>query len=124
MKYTEEERLDIGGQIYEGKIGRYQAAIEYGIHEHTARTYMRLYRDTYKLPPKNERTQTRTPRLADARPISTDPDLEEYASMSKEELIQEIVRSKIREARLKKGYEVKGDGAEKIFIPLGSKNTK
>ena len=124
MKYTEEERLDIGRRIYEGEIGRYQAAIEYGIHEHTARTYMRLYRDTYKLPPKNERKPTRKPRLADARPISADPDLEEYASMNKEELIREIVRSKIREARLKKGYEVKGDGAEKVFIPLGSKNTK
>ena len=44
--------------------------------------------------------------------------------MSKEELIHELVRAKITEARLKKGYEVKGDGAEKIFIPLGSKNTK
>ena len=44
--------------------------------------------------------------------------------MTKEELIREIVRSKIREARLKKGYEVKGDGAEKVFIPLSSKNTK
>ena len=46
------------------------------------------------------------------------------ASMTKEELILELVRSKIREARLKKGYEVKGDGAEKVFIPLSSKNTK
>ena len=48
----------------------------------------------------------------------------EYETMSKEELIRELVRSKIREARLKKGYEVKGDGAEKVFIPLGNKNTK
>ena len=124
MKYTKAERLDIGRRIYEGEIGRYQAAIEYGIHEHTARTYMRLYRDAYKLPPKNEKTTTRKPRLAEAEPISTDPDLEEYASMTKEELIREIVRSKIREARLKKGYEVKGDGAEKVLSPLGSKNTK
>ncbi len=38
--------------------------------------------------------------------------------MTKEELIREIVRCKIREARLKKGYEVKGNGAEKVFIPL------
>ena len=42
----------------------------------------------------------------------------------KEELIKELVRSRIREERLKKGYEVKGVGAEKVFIPLNSKNTK
>ena len=126
MKYTKAERLDIGRRIYEGEIGRYQAAIEYGIHEHTARTYMRLYRDTHKLPAKHTKSLIRKPRLAAAEtdPVTTDPNLEEYASMTKEELIREIVRSKIREARLKKGYEVKGDGAEKVFIPLGSKNTK
>ncbi len=126
MKYTKAERLDIGRRIYEGEIGRYQAAIEYGIHEHTARTYMRLYRDTHKLPAKHTNAPIRKPRLAETEiePVSTDPDLEAYASMTKEELIREIVRSKIREARLKKGYEVKGDGAEKVFIPLGSKNTK
>ena len=87
---------------------------------------MRLYRDTQKLPAKSKALPTRKPRLAEAEtdPISVDPDLEAYASMTKEELIREIVRSKIREARLKKGYEVKGDGAEKVFIPLGSKNIK
>jgi transposase len=50
--------------------------------------------------------------------------LEEYESMTKEELVRELVRSKIREARLKKGYEVKGVGVEKVFIPLNSKNIK
>ena len=53
-----------------------------------------------------------------------DPGLEEYESMTKEELIKELVRARIREERLKKGYEVKGVGAEKVFIPLSSKNTK
>jgi len=56
--------------------------------------------------------------------VVEDPGLEEYEAMTKEELIQELVRSKIREARLKKGYEVKGDGREKVFIPLSNKNTK
>jgi hypothetical protein len=31
--------------------------------------------------------------------------------MSKNELIQELVKARIAEARLKKGYEVKGDGS-------------
>ena len=49
---------------------------------------------------------------------------EEYSSMSKEELLEELMQSKIREARLKKGYMVKGVGADKEYILLGSKNTK
>ena len=50
--------------------------------------------------------------------------LEDYETMSKEELINELVHAKINEARLKKGYEVKGVGAQKEFVPLDSKSTK
>ena len=45
MKYTPEERLDIGRQIYDGELSRYEAAVQYGIGEQTARNYMRMYRD-------------------------------------------------------------------------------
>ena len=44
--------------------------------------------------------------------------------MSKEELIQEVMNSRIREARAKKGYEVKGVGVDKEFPNLDNKNTK
>ena len=50
--------------------------------------------------------------------------LEDYETMTKEELIHELVRAKIAEARLKKGYEVKGVGAQKEYVPIDSKNTK
>ena len=43
MKYTKEERLDIGHRIYDGEISRYQAAVIYDINEQTAWDYMRLY---------------------------------------------------------------------------------
>ena len=52
MKYTPEERLDIGRQIYDGELSRYEAAEQYGIGEQTARNYMRMYRDANHLPPK------------------------------------------------------------------------
>ena len=48
----------------------------------------------------------------------------EYESMAREELIQELVLAKINEARAKKGYEVKGVGAEKEYIAYDSSNTK
>ena len=50
MKYTKEERLEIGRQVYEGQFTRYQAAEKYGISDQTARDYMRMYRDTNSLP--------------------------------------------------------------------------
>ena len=52
MKYTLEERLEIGRRIYDGEISRYEAAEQYGINDQTARNYMRMYRDANKLPPK------------------------------------------------------------------------
>ena len=47
--------------------------------------------------------------------------LEEYESMTREELIQALVQARITETRLKKGYEVKGDGS---VIHYSSKNTR
>ena len=123
MEYTKEEKLEIGRRIYHGELSRRQAAEEYDVSEWTARYYMRLYRDANHLPPKKNSTSFK-PKAPEQIVHIEDPSLEEYESMTKEELIREIVRSKIREARLKKGYEVKGVGAEKVFIPLGNKNTK
>ena len=37
MKYTKEQRLDIGRRIYDGEIDCYQAAEEYSINHYTAR---------------------------------------------------------------------------------------
>ena len=54
MKYTKEQRLDIGRRIYNGEITRYQAAEEYDINDQTARAYMRMYRDINQLPPKRK----------------------------------------------------------------------
>lgn len=53
-----------------------------------------------------------------------DPSLKEYESMSKEELIDALVMARINEARLKKGYAVKGSGVEKEYLPIDSGNTK
>ncbi len=80
---------------------------------------MRIYRDANHLPPKHNRN-SRSKVTSAAAPSG----LEDYEAMTKEELIRELVKSKIVEVRLKKGYEVKGVGADKEYILLGSKNTK
>ena len=120
MKYTKEQRLDIGRRIYEGEIDRYQAAEEYGINDYTARDYMRLYRDTYQLP-HIRGTCGNSKVVPNALNTTNQPDLQEYQDMSKEELIQALIKARITEARLKKGYEVKGDGS---IIRYNNKNIK
>lgn len=42
-------------------------------------------------------------------------ELNKLESMTKEELIREVMRARVREARLKKGYEVKGDGTVILY---------
>jgi len=120
MKYTKEERLVIGKKIYDGECSRYEAAEEYGIGEQTARDYMRTYRTLNQLPPRNN---PRTSHLS-VKTVGASSGMEEYETMTKEELIHELLKARIVEARLKKGYRVKGDGEQKEYIPLDSKSTK
>ena len=122
MKYTKEQRLDIGRRIYDGEITKFEAAEEYGINDQTARDYMRLYRDANNLPPK------RAPRsrlgIARAKSKPTPIGMEDLESMTREELIDALIMARINEARLKKGYMVEGVGAEKKYIRFVKKNTK
>ena len=122
MKYTKEQRLDIGRRIYDGELTRYGAAEVYEISDETARNYMRQYRDANRLPPKRG-TQSNCG-LAKMKSKPTPAGLEDLQSMTKEELIDALVMAKITEARLKKGYLAEGVGAEKKFIPIGKKSTK
>lgn len=122
MGYTREQRLDIGKQIYNNEISKNDASIKYGISPSTARDYMRLYRDVNHLPPKNKIQADGI--VTKVTTHSSIPDLSEYESMTKEELIKELVKSRINEARLKKGYEVKGVGAAKTVTVFDNWNMK
>lgn len=119
MKYTREQRLDIGHRIYDGEITKYEAAEQYDISYQTAREYMRLYRDVNHLPPKRRSSVVNGTSIRKTLPEPKN--LETYEAMSKDELIQELVKVRIAEARLKKGYEVKGDGS---IIHYSSKSTR
>lgn len=120
MKYTLEERLKIGKEIYENEIIKYDAVNKYGISKDTARDYMRLYRDTYKLPPKKKALTSALDGAAYAAPLrDCDDNLE-----SLEELKLKILKLEIENARLKKGYTVEGDGAERIVTFYDNLKTK
>jgi len=118
MKYTLDERLDIGRQIYDGELTKHEAAEQFGVSADCARDYMRLYRDMNRLPPRDAKGTGKTTRVSKK---NAPQNLEDLEALTKEELILELVKARIREARLKKGYEVKGDGS---VILYDSKNTK
>jgi transposase len=101
MKYTEKQRLDIGHQIYDGELTKFEASEKYGMGLHIARKYMRLYRDANQLLPRN------ASRIANTAAIRTCADtkrlaLNDLQDMTKEELIQALVKARIQEAHLKK----------------------
>lgn len=85
---------------------------------------MRYYRDKNNLPAMNSlyaKSQV---------PASTEPKPKKYVkyddleSLSKEELIDEVIKARVEAERTKKGYKVKGDGQEKEFINLNNTNSK
>lgn len=120
MKYSKEERLDIGRKIYVGELTLAGAAMEYEINYYTAREYLRLYKASIGLSIPSEH------RIKGNQDDILKPTAERirYEGMSRGELIDEIIKAKVNEARAKKGYEVKGDGRFKEFRPIGNKNTK
>ena len=48
-KYSKEERLEIGKEVYNKEIKINQAAIKYNINPYTVRDYMREYREINNL---------------------------------------------------------------------------
>ena len=82
MKYTKEERLEIGRRIYSGELSRYEAGEQYGISPSTARDYMRLYRDAYSLPAKRGTPKSSYPATNPA--VTPVTGLEEIQAMSRD----------------------------------------
>ena len=120
VKYTKEERLDIGRRVYAGELTEIEAQQEYRIGRTCVQNYVYQYKVANGIPTKklNQKNGQMKALPQDGIDISI------YEAMSKEELIEELIRAKVNELRAKKGYEVKGDGANKEYISLNNKNTK
>lgn len=121
MKYSLEKRLAIGLEIYNKQITIYEAANKYDINLYTARDYMRLYRDKNQLPDLDDASNKIVSKPKKEKQTIVYDDLD---NMSKEQLIDEVIKARIDCERAKKGYLVKGDGVEKEFISIKSLNLK
>ena len=96
------------------------AATKYDINIYTARDYLRLYKASENLTiPAGFRTGGNQDDTMIAR-----PDTSLYDQMTREELVDELIKARIETERAKKGYEVKGDGRNKVFTSINSKNSK
>ena len=124
MKYTKDERLYIGRQVVTNELSRTEAMLKYDITSTTIDNYVRLYKESADIPTKEPAAKLKEPSLFKVTAFSSSPDIETYMAMSKEELINELIKAKANELRAKKGYVVKGVGANKEFITLNKPNSK
>lgn len=114
MHATKEERLAIGKRVHDGELTSHEASKEYDIPERTIRGWVAQYKETIgeKKPLKKKTNRV----LSNERAA--------YENMSREELIDALILSKANELRAKKGYEVRGVGANKEFITSDEENSK
>ena len=116
MRYTKEERLEIGRRVYSYEITISEAAEQYHLNWYTVRTYMRQYRKINHLPNMSKVK----PVKKEAKPAN----INELEQMSKDQLICEVIKARVETERAKKGYIVKEDGQEKVFISLNNSSSK
>ena len=119
-----EQRVAIAKEIVDGSLSSREAAEKYGISKSLAAKYATDYRRENGLPVKASISHSKETKAIMLKSLDDSFHLEDYQSMTKEQLIEELIKSRINEARAKKGYEVKGDGQSKEFISLNNKNSK
>ncbi len=125
MHYTKEERCGIAEQIIKNKMSTTELAAKLGLPRSTISAWVKNYRDgKYEGVMPAQLKDTDNKEKPNPKRRSPDIDMEAYQSMSKEELINELILAKANELRAKKGYEVKGDGADKEFISLRDRNSR
>ena len=126
MKYTQQERIEIGRDVYASGMSCTEAMAKYSLSHGSIERYVSMYKEANGIKGtrsiSNANPAPRQP--SNVRKMTSDYDIETYMTMSKEELIDELIRAKVNEARAKKGYEVKGDGANKEFNSLSNRNSK
>ena len=105
MTYDKEQRLEIGRRVYINEISQKDAMYIYNLSITSVKNYLKEYMESI-----NVTTESST--------------IEDLNKLSKEQLIDEVIKARVDVERAKKGYAVKGGGQEKEYINLFEKNTK
>jgi transposase len=102
MKHKrKEERLEIGREVYESNITHTEASIKYQTGRTNIAGWVKLYKESIG--------------IIDIKESKNSIDINTpYNDMSSDELRLELMRRDIEIQRLKKGYTVKGGGANSL----------
>lgn len=112
MYYMPKDRLDIGRKVFTHELTKEAAAREYSVSVQTIINYVKEYMKENHIPV--------IPEDADTLGIQTP----NYSEMTKDQLINELMKKDIEVARAKKGYTVRGGGKTKEFSSIKDANTK
>jgi hypothetical protein len=115
---TEDGNMDVGKQIYDRMLTIPLAAEKYGVTYGVARGWLRLYRRTNGLPANNNGFAK--PCAAAAKKA----DCADLEQMTRDQLIDEVIRARVEAERAKKGHTARGGGAEKEFFSLDGASLK
>ena len=125
MKYSKEQYFDIAKQYIAGEITMKEATSKLNCKRRVIYYWIDRYKESISEIVKQKDS---TPKPTGSRTIrdevANEDEISRLSSLSKEELIDEVIKAKVGEARAKKGYEVKGGGVNKEFVILSNKNTK
>ena len=118
MNLSREEKRQIVNKINHGELSIEQVVKEYGVSKRSVYRWLKNPPEVKKKPYKP------SSRVIELVKKENEIDISVYQNMTKDELIDELILSKINELRAKKGYEVRGVGANKEFIFLNNENSK
>lgn len=125
-RYSKEEQLAIGKEIYDGVFTIGKAAEKYDVNYYTARDYYRYYRQANNLPSpfRTGRPEGSSSNVVPRAKKENHPSYDELKELNQDQLINEVIKARVEAERAKKGYTVKGDGQTKEYIILNNENTK
>ena len=123
MKNTREENLDIARRYLDGELTRKEAQAMLGDSRNLVYYWTNEYKRSVGLPATPKRYNNQKENKVN-KIIPTQDELERLSTLTKEELIDEVIKARIGEERAKKGYEVKGGGVNKEYVSLNNKNIK
>ena len=122
MKVPKEEKLILVEKLKSGEMNIHQVMKEYGVSRSCVYTW--LQKSLLPEKPKVYKPSPNKKKVVELVKKEDEIDISVYQNMTKDELIDELILAKANELRAKKGYEVRGVGANKEFIFLNNKYSK
>ena len=116
MKYTENEKMLIAEKVVNHKLLYKEAAATYKVSIPSIAQWVKKYKTNNNISTDGRKTPSNF--------SFADNNHQDLNSMSKQQLIDEVIKARIGEERAKKGYTVKGGGQKKEYVILSNRSTE